>query len=243
MKALFKLIILVQFIWIGNASALSCKIPDLKFVVKCQNDICVEGFFLFLKSRGSGCSTMLDIKTSDLIYKLSSDFSSIKSNSEILNGFYKLPLKKDLYIKRDYLNYSKCFSENSQNIISTDCFNKGTEFIPLDYKNQESTEFVKNAFVEKSEFESLKIQIMKIIFPIIMLIFIGLSIWYNDSKHIGKILTAIFILILAAAPDMLLSGWISWLRTGFYGLIYFIGFIIFLFIRSIWRYYLRKKNN
>jgi len=243
MKLLLKIIILAQFIWIGNIYALSCKSPDIQFVVKCQNDICTDGFFLFRKSRDSACSSMLDVVDSDPIYKLTNDFSTIKSNNEILNGFYKIDQKKDLSIRRDYVkSLSKCFSENSNNIVTTSCFEKGTKFTPLEYEAQNTIDYVKNDFVEKSNFENLLTEILKYLLPVLMVFFVGLSLRYNDSKHIGKIMTVIFILILITIPDMLLSGWPSWARSGVLGFLYFVGFMIFLLCRYVWRYHQRQKS-
>lgn len=206
----------------SSTFATSCLTLRSQFIVKCENDICVEGFFKNERysSSGIGCNRVLDVQKEDPIHRINGNLASVKSTNEILNGYYSV---QSIYPSRYYRRREKdnrCFKNFSEeNSVNLECFKNPSEFKKLNYPTTETVESVQQEYVTETKHDYYISWIIKWAFGPLLLALMYLNIKSKKRIFYATAFWMIFYLSLIGILGYISTGWASWLFSGLTSLI------------------------
>lgn len=220
MNFIFHIPILLYLTCMGLESlATTCDRKQIKteFIVKCENNICKEGF-LVSRKHVERCSVLLNVKGDEIIYSIDGNLGLLQKDNEVLDGFYAIEVIGRKHANENF-NEKECFGLNEKPEVSVKCLREPRKFTKLPISANDNMQSALDYYVSLSQREYFIREIWEWLLPILLLPLVVLS-WRNfQDKQGAKYIIAILILSIIGLSETL-YGRPYWLFAGIAGLIH-----------------------
>jgi hypothetical protein len=201
MKSLFVQITLAMFFSV-NVSAMSCKIY-VHFVVRCQQDVCKDGFFAHRKLAGSLCSTILDVPFDEPVRKFDGQLSRLRQRDSMLfDGYYQITIPDFGYRYDRSIENLRCFQTNENGELSLSCEDEAVEFERLDFPANKEVSAVIAEMANRARQEGAFDRMMDFALPVLVF---AIMMWAGVSfkrASGNKLAASVFAVSLLGVPHV-----------------------------------------
>jgi hypothetical protein len=213
---LVKITLLSLFLFSHSAPAMSCRVY-IQFVIRCQQDVCKEGFFAHRRLAGGLCSSILDVPGEEPIRKFDGDLSRLrKMDSFLFDGYYLISIPDHGYRYDRKVEDLRCFKQNPQGEFSYSCEDEKIQFERLDYLSDQELPTVIAEMALRSKKEAAYDQGMDFFLPVLML---AMTIWatlHFDRASGNRLAVGVFAISLLGVPHVF-WGRSSWILSTLVG--------------------------
>lgn len=221
---ILRLVIPILVFYSTAASALSC-VHIVHFIVRCQDDVCTEGFFAPRRMAGESCETILDVQENEPIQKFDGKFGPLrKGDSEKLNGYFRIGVMDRFRLNRNVENL-RCFKRNDEGAFSLICSGERMKMEKLDYPADREISSVISDLVSQSKRANILNWMLDLLLPAVTL---PLMIWSGRRfrKRHGNKLAAVVFLVSSIGISHFFLGRASWFLTCIVGWLFCLVWII-----------------